>query len=154
MGRSSRSAAKDYLRTEAIWDGPEWAVGHCTRPSVTSQARGWSASPGPEDSLPDEVRTVLQPKYAGENRAYRFDFSSYLAAGEYVSSNTQVVNLYSGIAATPVTLTADSIAANIVTIKIAGGTVGNIYDIVVTAVTSTGQTISLNAFLPILPGQP
>ena len=103
------------------------------------------------------MRAVLQGKYASEKRNYSFDFASYLSPGETIATATQVVNLYSGIDVVPVVLTPVSINGTVVTINASGGTVGNIYDLVVTGVTalsSSSQTLNLNAFLPILPGQP
>lgn len=90
----------------------------------------------------------------GESRNYDFDFSSYLAPAETISSSTQVVNLYSGLPGLLPTLVANGGTGNVRTILISAGLVGNVYDVVVTATTSRGQILSLNAFLPILPGQP
>lgn len=101
------------------------------------------------------MRTVLQGKYAGDTRNYQFDFSSYLAAGDSLSTTTQTASLYSGQAGgAPLVLSSQGVAANIATIEVGGGAVGNVYVLVVTGSMALGQLVSLNAFLPILPGQP
>ena len=100
------------------------------------------------------MRVILGGKYAGDKVNCPFDFSSYLAPTEVISSTTQTVSVYSGVDVTPVVLGAPILGITLAMIAASGGTIGNIYDIAVTATTNLGQRISLNAFLPILPGQP
>ena len=79
------------------------------------------------------------------NLQYAIDFTDYLNSGDSISSATVAISTASGDstndlrlptnAATDVTLT-----STIVSIRLSGGTVGNVYNVDVTIVTSNGDT--------------
>ncbi len=98
-------------------------------------------------------RVVLQSKLAGDIQNATFDFTSSLAATETISTQVCTASVYSGSDPSPGSLIAGAATAsgNIVTQKILGGVVGVIYEISCKITTSTGQTLQLVGYLPVLP---
>ena len=99
-------------------------------------------------------RVILDAKLAGETSSQVFDFSSRLAAAETISSASTAATTYSGSDASPSSLIggSSSVSGGRVTQKVVGGTVGVVYLLVCTAITSTGQTLSLSGYLVVTPG--
>ena len=64
---------------------------------------------------------------------FAFDWSSWLATGETISSHTVTVE-------TGITLDSDSEASGIVTAWLSSGTAGNVYDVACKIVTSASRT--------------
>ena len=97
-------------------------------------------------------RADLRPKFTDERVKYTFDFASWLANDESLSSATVTAAVYAGTDASPSALIsgAASITGSVVTQLIIGGTAGVIYQISCAAVTSTSQTLVLTSRLAIL----
>jgi hypothetical protein len=97
-------------------------------------------------------RADLRPKFTDERVKYTFDFASWLAAGETLTSATVTAAVYAGVDASPSALISgsDSISGAVVTQLIIGGTAGVIYQIDCKAVTSASQTLVLTSRLAIL----
>jgi len=102
------------------------------------------------------MRIVFQGgKLSGETKAYTFDFTSQLSASETISTQSVSAVVYSGTDASPSSIISGSASASgqKVTQKITAGTVGVTYLLTCTITTSTGQTLLLEAFLPVVPNQ-
>lgn len=102
------------------------------------------------------TRIELPPKLIGETATYQADFSSLLAAGETISSvGSTVATVYSGTDASPSAIVSGSATASgaIVSQKITAGTLGVIYQILFSVVTSTSQTLQLAGLVAIIPSQ-
>ena len=97
-------------------------------------------------------RAQLDPKLAGSTRTYTFDFTSDLAVGETISTETVTATVYSGTDASPSSLISGSASASgaVVSQKIAGGVVGVIYELLCTITTSAGQTLTKAGFLAVV----
>ncbi len=98
-------------------------------------------------------RIVLQSKLSGDILNATFDFTSSLGATETISTQACTATVYSGTDPSPGSLIAGAATAsgNVVTQKILGGVVGVIYEIACKITTSTGQTLQLVGYLPVLP---
>lgn len=98
-------------------------------------------------------RVVLQSKLTGEILNAQFDFTSALASTETISSKVCTASVYSGTDPSPAALIAGAASSSgaVVTQKIIGGLAGVIYELACTITTSTGQTIQLVGYLPVLP---
>lgn len=101
-------------------------------------------------------RADLPAKLAGETKTYQFDFSSSLAAGETLSTQVVTASVYSGVDASPSSLISGvaSSSGAVVSQKIAGGTLGVLYELLCTVTTSLGQTLLLSGYLAIIPEVP
>ena len=93
----------------------------------------------------------LMPKDSTEIKKYIFDFISRLAIGETISTQVVTASVYSGTDTTPSAIVSGVATASgtRVTQTIVGGVLGNIYQLICTITTSTGQTLTLSAFLAI-----
>ena len=98
-------------------------------------------------------RITLAGKYLGETITEKFDFTSLLAAGETISTQTVTASVYSGTDASPSAIVSGSASASgaIVSQKITAGTLGVVYELLCTITTSAGQTLLLSAYLPVVP---
>lgn len=98
-------------------------------------------------------RVVQPPKLSGETKTYEWDFSSLLAVGETISTQTVTASVYSGTDASPSSIISGSatVSGDVVSQKITAGTVGVIYLLKCTITTSTSQTLQLTSFLVIEP---
>lgn len=98
-------------------------------------------------------RVELEPKNAAEIATETFDFTSRCAASETLSTATVATAVYSGATgATALTLHgAATISGQKVTQRVGGGDSGVVYLLTCTVTTSTGQTLALSAYLPIVP---
>lgn len=86
-------------------------------------------------------------KYVGESRVFTFDFSFY----PEIAVNGEVITSASAVAvpAEDLSLGTPSITSPKVFIRIEDGTAGVSYNIYVSAVTDGGNTIIMNATLPV-----
>lgn len=102
------------------------------------------------------IRVELPNKLAGETKNVTFDFTSLLAAGETISTESCTATVYSGNDSNPSAIISGSASASgaVVTQKITAGTVGVIYSVVCTITTSLSQTLQVAGYLAILPGLP
>jgi hypothetical protein len=98
-------------------------------------------------------RIAINAKFPSENLNVTFDFLSSLAPSETISSKTCTATVYSGTDPSPAALIAGAASSSgtVVTQKVIGGIAGVIYDLTCVIVTSTGQTLQLAGYLPILP---
>ena len=98
-------------------------------------------------------RVILEGKTAGETVIETFDFTSRLAASETISTAVVTASVYSGTDAAPSSVISGTatISGQKVTQKVTAGTLGVIYTLLCTITTSLGQTLSLTAFLPVIP---
>ena len=101
-------------------------------------------------------RAELPNKLASETKTITFDFTSLLAIGETISTQTCTATVYSGVDASPSAIISGSASASgaIVSQKITAGTVGVIYSVACAITTSAGQTLKLVGFLAVLPDLP
>lgn len=99
-------------------------------------------------------RVEIEAKYVSETRNQVFDFISYLAIGETLSSASVAATVYSGTDASPSALISGSasISGTKVTQVITNGTLGVTYLLKCTAVTSASQTLVLEGYLVVVPG--
>lgn len=102
------------------------------------------------------MRQIGPGKYSGEVKDYSFYFLSLLGPTETISSATCSATVFSGNDPTPGNIISGgtAISGPIASQAITGGVVGTIYDVVCTAVTSLGQTLSISQMVPILAAQP
>jgi len=98
-------------------------------------------------------RVEFQGKYSGETKTYTWDFTSQLAVGETISTQSVAATVYSGTDASPSSIISGSASASgaIVSQKITAGTVGVTYLLTCTITTSATQTLILTALLSIVP---
>ena len=98
-------------------------------------------------------RQQLDPKIAGSTVTEVFDFTSDLAVGETISTQTVAASVYSGTDASPSALLSGSATSSgaKVSQKVTAGTVGVMYELLCTITTSAGQTIQKPAFLAVVP---
>jgi hypothetical protein len=101
-------------------------------------------------------RAELPNKLASEVKTVTFDFTSMLAAGETISTQSCTATVYSGTDASPSAIISGSATASgaVASQKITGGTVGVIYSLACSITTSAGQTLKLAGFLAVLPDLP
>ncbi len=95
----------------------------------------------------------LPAKYQGEMKNVTFDFTSYLAISETISTQSVSVAVYSGTDPAPASLISGSASASgaVVTQAITGGVVGVMYTLLCTITTSAAQTLQMSASLTVLP---
>ena len=98
-------------------------------------------------------RVVLESKPLGETRTEAFNFLGRLAAGETISSAPIVASVYSGVDPNPAAIIfgVATISGSTISVKFTGGVLGVIYKVVVTAATSTGQTLQQVGLLAVVP---
>lgn len=98
-------------------------------------------------------RQVLEPKHVSEIISLVFDFASQLAVGETISSASTSSTVYSGTDpyASSVVTGSATISGTQVTQKVHDGAAGVTYLIACTAVTSTGETLTISGYLVVLP---
>jgi hypothetical protein len=79
----------------------------------------------------------------------QFNFAANLAPAETISSVSSVCTVYSGVDASPSSVLSGlpTFSGTIATQVVQGGVQGVIYNILVTAVTSLGQTLGLAGYL-------
>ena len=96
-------------------------------------------------------RVVLQEKRSGETVKTVFDFISRLAVGETISSASTSAAVYSGTDAAPSGLVSGSasISGTQVTQALTAGTVGVVYMLTCTALTSASQTLQLQGLISV-----
>ena len=99
------------------------------------------------------MRVVQVPKLQSETLNYQFDFTSRLAYGETISSQSVTATVYSGVDASPSSIISGSAtnANGVVTQMITAGISGVIYELLCSATTSAGQTLKLSAYLAVIP---
>jgi hypothetical protein len=97
------------------------------------------------------MKVTFPAKRQGETLALQFDFTSKLAAGQYLTSATVTVSVYSGVDPSPslVLSGSASVAGAVATQKVTGGVAGTIYSLLCAASSSDGQTLELMGFLAI-----
>ena len=97
-------------------------------------------------------RADLPAKLQGETATYQFDFSSRLASGEAISTQSCAATVYSGTDASPSSLISGSATASgaIVSQKLTAGTVGVIYEVICTITTSLSQTLQLAGYVAVV----
>ena len=98
-------------------------------------------------------RAILDPKLLGETKTITFDFTSNLAIGETVSTQTVTATVYSGTDASPSGVISGSASTSgaVVSQKITGGVLGVMYELLCQITTSLGQTLQQSAFLAVVP---
>lgn len=100
-------------------------------------------------------RVVFEGKLLGETVTETFPFLSRLAVGETISTAVVTATTYSGTDASPSAIISGSatISGSNVTQKITAGTLGVTYLLLCTITTSAGQTLSMSAYLTVIPNQ-
>lgn len=101
-------------------------------------------------------RVYLDSKLVNETRTYVFDFASYLAEGETISTQVVTAEVYSGTDATPASIISGAATASgtVVSQKVTAGLAGVIYELTATITTSLGQTLLLVGYLAVVPKLP
>lgn len=94
---------------------------------------------------------LLETKRSTETKRYSFDFLSQLAPGETLLAGSCTVSVWSGVDSSPQSIRSGSptISGSIVNQKFTAGVVGVIYSVVVSAITSQSQTLTLQGYLAI-----
>lgn len=98
-------------------------------------------------------RVDLPNKYVSETKTITFDFTSLLASGETISTESCTATVYSGTDASPSSIISGSatVSGAVVSQNITAGVVGVIYYIACSITTSLSQTLKLVGFLAVLP---
>lgn len=101
-------------------------------------------------------RSIQQAKLAGTTKNYNWDFLSDLQAGETLTGATVVMSVYSGTDASPASMLSGAAGSSgtIVTQKLTGGVLGVIYEALVTATTTLGQTLQQVSYIAVVPDLP
>lgn len=100
-------------------------------------------------------RQVIPGKYAGESRVVAFNFLSQLDFGDSVASAVTVATVFSGVDLAPAIVSGPAVVSGTLANQVvSAGIIGVIYDLACSALTTNGRTLTINAFLAILPGQP
>lgn len=101
-------------------------------------------------------RPLFPPKLAGETETVQFDFTSDLAVGETISTQSVAATVYSGTDAAPSGLISGLATASgaVVSQKLIGGVAGVIYQLVCTITTSLSQTLLMQAYMVVESGLP
>ena len=99
------------------------------------------------------MRQELQPKLSGDTASVTFDFTSRLGSGETISTSSVAASTYSGTDASPSAIISGSASASgaVVSQNITAGTAGVIYELLCTITTSAGQTLTMSAYLAVIP---
>lgn len=102
------------------------------------------------------ARKVIQPKTTAETRLEPFDFSSFLGAGETISTAVATAAVWSGTDAAPsgVINGVASISGTVATQSLTAGVAGVIYAIIMTITTNLAQTLQISGFLTVTPTAP
>lgn len=97
-------------------------------------------------------REIFQIKPPTDTRTFYFDFTSNLAVGETISTQTVSATVYSGTDSNPSAIISGSASASgaIVSQKITGGTEGVVYTLLCTITTSAGQTLTIAGYLAVM----
>jgi hypothetical protein len=97
-------------------------------------------------------KTVFPPKRPDERKTYTFDFTSQLSSSETISAAATTATVYSGTDPSPQTIVYASatISGQTVTQKIAGGTLGVIYQVVCAITTSSSQVLQMTGLIAIV----
>lgn len=90
------------------------------------------------------------PKAVSETQILRPDFISSMPSGVTISSAAASQAVYSGTPST-LTLGAASISGSRVSVPVAGGTAGTIYQVTVAATLSDGQILRMRTLLAVTP---
>ena len=93
---------------------------------------------------------VSRPKSVAETISLVADYVGRLDSGATIASCTVSQSVYSGATST-VSLGSASISGARATAQVAGGTAGTIYQITFLATLSTGQVLSLETLLAVVP---
>ncbi len=98
----------------------------------------------------------FNPKHQGETcyPSQPFDFISVLAASETISTQVVTASVYSGVDANPSAIISGAAAVQNTTQVwqlFTAGVVGVIYELLCTITTSLGQTLSISAFMAVVP---
>ena len=98
-------------------------------------------------------RADIPPKLSGETRTITFDFTSDLAAGETISTETVTASVYSGVDASPSAVISGSASASgvVVSQKVTGGVVGVTYKLLCSITTSAAQTLDKVGLMAVAP---
>lgn len=98
-------------------------------------------------------RVILAPKTTSEGVNVPFDFISRLGSSETISTQVVTCTVWSGVDASPSSMISGSAShsGSVVTQLVIGGVAGVTYYLLCTITTSLGQTLSLAAFLTVLP---
>ena len=99
------------------------------------------------------MRIVLPPKFQGASQNVSFNFASNLAIGETITGQYVTASVFSGTDPAPGSILSGlaTSAGSTVTQRVTGGTPGTIYELLCTAVTSSGQILQLSAYLAVIP---
>lgn len=98
-------------------------------------------------------RVIFPGKYNGSTQTLTFDFTSLIASGETISTQSVAAVVYSGTDASPSAILSGSASHSgaIVSQNITAGTVGVTYLLTCTTTTSASQTLLLTGLLVIMP---
>lgn len=98
-------------------------------------------------------RTIFDPKTVAELKTVQFNFSSQLAVSETITSALVAATVYAGTDPLPSNIVSGGAATSgaIVNQNITDGIVGVTYTLVCTIITSNTQTLTMSAFLTIIP---
>lgn len=91
-------------------------------------------------------------KTPGETLSYSFGLKALLGVGETITSATATISYISGPTVNDTSCTivgTPTISGYNVSVLVTGGVSGNIYELVITANTSAGQTITPCGYVPI-----
>lgn len=103
-------------------------------------------------------RIILPPQLVGTVQSQSFDFTSLLASGETISTQSVVASVWTGTDASASAIVSGSASASgaVVTqaISLVGKTAGTIYELLCTITTSASQTLKISAFLAAVPDLP
>jgi hypothetical protein len=96
--------------------------------------------------------TILPVKLVGTAKQYPFDFAVELQAGETLSSATAAATVWSGNDPSPGSLITGSVTVSgtVASVPIGGGVSGTIYKILVTALSSLGNTYQGTGLLAVM----
>ena len=96
-------------------------------------------------------RVVFPTKLQGETVTMQFDFTSRLASGETISTQSVAAATWIGTDASPSSILSGSASASgaVVSQKVTAGTLGVTYTLTCTITTSAGQTLQLVGFLTV-----
>lgn len=98
-------------------------------------------------------RAIFDGKLIGEVKTVKFDFTSDLAAGVTISTQSVTAAVWSGTDASPSAIISGSATASgaIVSQLVTGGTLGVTYTLLCSITTSDSQTLRKAAYLSIIP---
>lgn len=97
-------------------------------------------------------RQVLPPKLQGETiQLTPFDFSSKMASGETISTQSVTATVYSGVDSSPSSIISGAATASGQTVlqKVTAGVTGTTYLLLCTITTSLSQTLQMAAYLTV-----